>query len=74
MVGAIVQLLAVAARVAVEVIGLVVKLVAAYPLVALGVLAVVVFAELWSAVAFAWLLILGLVLLGAGLRLRTQGL
>jgi hypothetical protein len=68
------ELMGAVVRLALEVVKLLVEFAAAKPMLALGAVAIVVLALLWSAVAYFWLLALGVVLVGAGFRLRTQGL
>lgn len=74
MIRVVVELMAAAARLALEVMRMLLQLIAARPMLALGVAAVMLLAVLWSAVAYFWLLGLGVGLVAIGIRLRAQGL
>ncbi len=57
-----------------EILTLLSRLVEAQPRPALITVAIVIFLIVITSIAYFWILLLGLVLIGAGLRLRQQNL
>ncbi len=57
-----------------EILTLLFQLVEAQPRPALITVAIVIFLIVITSIAYFWILLLGLVLIGAGLRLRQQNL